>query len=145
MLEQRIRKLQAQFKQHADPKTKKWFENYLKGVISYYGIKTPVVKQIVVVWRKENKIDQLSVKEQLALCEQLFSLEHAEEKFAATMYIESYLIKVVNTKTLLKFSANLYRKNYIYDWSTADWYSMRVLTNLIRHDNNVVSKIAFLV
>ncbi len=43
-----IKKLQTRLDEVSDEKTRNWFESYLKNVISYRGVKTPVVAKIVI-------------------------------------------------------------------------------------------------
>ena len=45
--QQLIEELIDRFMQNADLKTKKWFNNYLKGAIEYRGLKTPQVTALV--------------------------------------------------------------------------------------------------
>ena len=37
----KITLFQQTLRQHADAKTKQWFDNYLKGAIQYIGLKHP--------------------------------------------------------------------------------------------------------
>lgn len=55
-----IQILKNELNQSSSAETKKWFENYLKGVIKYRGVKTPEVTKIVSRWAKEHKILDLS-------------------------------------------------------------------------------------
>jgi len=55
----------------AEPVTKRWFENYLKGAIEYRGVKTPVVAVQVCDWRAAEDIARLPVDAQLELAAHL--------------------------------------------------------------------------
>ncbi|MBC6415576.1 MAG: DNA alkylation repair protein [Bdellovibrionales bacterium] len=127
-----IKELQNRFKQNADLQTKAWFENYLRGSISYYGIKTPEIKKIVTQWVKDNSIEKEDLKKQLLLAESLFSLPHAEEKLAGTLYIQYYLLKKLSSEKILKLAEKCFAKAYFFDWSTADWFTVRVLSPLVK-------------
>ena len=53
--DQSIIKLQSKLDKVSDPKTKRWFENYLKQKILYRGVKTPEVIRLVAEWRNHEK------------------------------------------------------------------------------------------
>ncbi len=137
-----IKNIQDKLQSAATLETKIWFENYLKGVISYYGVKTPQVKSIVHVWRKENELMHRTLEEQLTLCKKLISLKYAEEKFAATLYIQQHLVKKIDLSLLLDTSEEFYSKEYFWDWSTADWFTVRVLSAIIAKDSKSIDRIA---
>ena len=142
MLDKLISLLQEELKKKANIQTKEWFENYLKGAISYYGVKTPEAKSIVAIWSKNNQVSNLSISKQFNLCKKLMKLEHAEEKFAAIIYIQQYLIKNVETEELLNLAEWFFEQNCFFDWSTADWFTVRVLNNIIKKDENCLKRIS---
>ena len=121
----------VQFQKQADSKTKKWFDNYLKGAISYRGLKTPQVASLVKDWYTANNLKQYSVEEQLTLCQDLIASKFAEDKFAGTIYIQKYLIKTIDYHQLLAESNVLFQKGCFFDWSTTDWFCTRILDPII--------------
>ena len=127
-----IKELQNQLKVAANKETKVWFENYLKGAISYYGVKSPYVKILVEKWQKKNKISSLSLEKQIQLCKDLMSLPRAEEKFAGIIYLQYNLVKIVETKILLDMAEWCFENDCFCDWSTADWFTIRVLANIVK-------------
>ena len=142
MFHKPIKNLQQILQQQASPQTKVWFENYLKGSITYYELKTPEVKNIVAQWHRTQRLGDWTVAQQLELCQQLMLLEHAEEKFAAILYVQNYLLKHASSNSILMFAQWCYDKDCFFDWSTADWFTVRVLANLIKLDDSSVMKIA---
>ncbi len=86
-----IADLQARLDEVADPGTRAWFENYLKHVIAYRGVKTPAVTRIVAGWRRDHDLSRLPGEAQLALAATLIRQDHAEDKFAGTLYIQKHL------------------------------------------------------
>lgn len=82
-----INKLQTRLEKVSDQKTKKWFENYLKNVISYRGVKTPTVAKIVSHWRVDEAIDKLPLKKQMEIACDLIREKKAKDKFAGIIYI----------------------------------------------------------
>lgn len=130
-MEEIIKKLQAALDKAASSETKKWFENYLKNAIEYRGVKTPVVMLLVDNWYKKEKLNEKPVTFQLKLACNLLSQEKAEDKFAGIIYIQQYLLKSADTETLLKKFDALFRKGVFFDWSSTDWFCMRVLNRIV--------------
>ncbi len=135
--------LQRRLDDAADMHTKRWFENYLKHAIRYRGIKTPEVARIVAEWRKFHGLQQLSGEEELDLAVSLIRQEHAEDKFAGTLYIQKYLQKRVEADNLLTEVEDLFSCGAFVDWSTTDWFCVRVLgPAIVRHGPEVAERIA---
>lgn len=139
----RIADLQARLDAVADPRTKAWFENYLKHAISYRGVKTPVVRRIVAEWHRAHGLQRLPDLEQLALAGSLIRRSHAEDKFAGTLYIQRYLLRRVDAGAILSMAEDLFANRAFRDWSTTDWFAVRVLGPLIvRHGRDAATRIA---
>lgn len=123
-----------QLEENADSKTKQWFDNYLKGAIAYRGLKTPQVIKLVKAWHKQNALDRYDAKTQLLLCRRLISGSFAEDKFAGTIYLQTFLLNQLKYKTLLEECDFLFQQGYFFDWSTTDWFCTRVLDpTIIKH------------
>ena len=91
----------VQLEQRADLATKQWFDNYLKGAISYQGVKTPQVTSLVKDWYSSNQFKNYTPQAQLTLRQDLISSSYAEDKFAGTIYIQKYLLKKIVKEFLL--------------------------------------------
>ena len=128
-----IADLQGRLDAAADSSTRTWFENYLKQAIRYRGVKTPQVARIVAQWRRENALSQFSDGTQLALAELLIRQKHAEDKFAGIVYIQKYLLRRIDADTLLTSGEDLFSCEAFFDWSTTDWFCVRVLGPTIIH------------
>ena len=136
-----IQSLQKELALRANPETKVWFENYLKHSIKYFGVKTPEVKKIFRRWHGDNKLELMTVNEQLELCKRLMLLPHAEEKFAAIIYLQDYLLALLNTRAALDVAEWCFRNECFFDWSTADWFTVRVLANIVKRDSSSLTTI----
>lgn len=138
-----VKALITQIEGAADEKTKQWFDNYLKGAIEYRGVKTPMVTKLVTSWKKDYNLMQYSIEDQLALCELLIQSRFAEDKFAGTIYLQKFLCKTLPWQQLVSFSAGLFEADYFFDWSTTDWFCVRVLDPaIIRHGLQAAEHIA---
>ena len=124
--------LQGRLDTVADPGTKTWFENYLKHAIGYRGVKTPVVARIVAEWRSEHGLEGLPDEDQLAVARSLIEESLAEDKFAGILYVQKYLARRLQPDRLLAVAEGLFAEGAFFDWSTTDWFSVRVLGLLIR-------------
>lgn len=134
-----IKKLQTKLEEVSDEKTKKWFENYLKNVISYRGVKTPAVAKIVSHWRVDEAMDKLSLEKQMEIACDLIREKKAEDKFAGIIYVQKYLSGSLETDILLQNFNRLYDQGAFWDWSTTDWFCIRVLDPLIMRSEDTVA------
>ena len=135
-----IKKLQIRLDEVSDEKTRKWFENYLKNVISYRGVKTPIVAKIVSHWRVDEAIDKLPLKKQMEIACDLIREKKAEDKFAGIIYIQKYLSNRLETDILLQNFNRLYDQGAFWNWSTTDWFSIRVLDPFIMKSEDTVAR-----
>ena len=127
-----IADLQGRLDAVADPGTKTWFENYLKHMIGYRGVKTPVVTRIVAEWRGEHGLEGLPDDDQLDLARSLIEERLAEDKFAGILYMQKHLVRRLQPDRLLAVAEGLFSEGAFFDWSTSDWFSVRVLGPLLR-------------
>ena len=136
-----IAELQGRLDAVADPATKAWFENYLKQAIGYRGVKTPVVARIVAGWRVEQGLDRLSDEDQLRRGQVAGRGEpgrgqvrrdpvHAEVPGAADGA----------GADCWRWPKELFAGGAFFDWSTSDWFSVRVLGPLLRRGGMEVAE-----
>ncbi len=135
-----IKKLQTRLEEVSDEKTRKWFENYLKNVISYRGVKTPTVAKIVSHWRVDEAIDKLPLEKQMEIACDLIREKKAEDKLAGIVYIQKYLSGRVEADILLQNFNDLYNQGAFCNWSTTDWFCVRVLDPLIMRSEDAVAR-----
>lgn len=126
----------------ADPDTKAWFDNYLRGAISYRGVKTPVVTKILKAWVKETGLAIEPAETQLKIVATLLAEPMAEDKFAGILYLQNFL-KSADPSLTLPVVEDAFANGQFYDWSTTDWLCVRVLDPMIiRHGKPVATRIA---
>lgn len=115
----------------SDPDAKAWFERYLKHAIAYRGVKTPAVSRIVAAWRADHELDLLTLERQLGIARKLIEASFAEDKFAGILYMQKHLVRRLRPERLLEVAEELFEGGAFFDWSTSDWFSVRVLGPLI--------------
>ena len=86
-----ISNLQKRLSIRATKKTKVWFENYLKGAVSFRGLYLAQVRDELNGWYLREKIGDLSENQQLLLALQLFPEKYAEDKLAGILFIQLHL------------------------------------------------------
>ena len=121
----------------AKPETAEWFTNYLKGAISYRGVKTPALKGILSEFFNESELDKQPDIVQLNHIRYWLSCPMAEDKLIAILWIKKWL-KLRRTKDdatvavnqIFELLENVFASGDIHDWSTNDWLCVRVLETI---------------
>ena len=116
------------------PEDAEWFTNYLKGVITYRGVRTPALKGILAEFFRVTQADHLSTIEQLHHIRYWLTIPFAEDKFMAILWLKQWLMMqkkqvepTQNIALALNMLEDTFAVNDIYDWSTNDWLCVRVL------------------
>ena len=122
--------LQARLEEKADPKTKAWWERYLKNVIEFRGVKMADIRSAVHTWIGTEGInDAFSDTEQKELAFCLLREAYAEDKLAGILYLQEVLLpaNAIDWRLDLPRFARLFHDGYIFDWNTCDWFCVKVL------------------
>ncbi|CAD7703784.1 unnamed protein product [Ostreobium quekettii] len=132
-------RLQAKLEGAAVRKTKDWFEGYLRHVITYRGVKTAVIRRLLGEWCTE---EGLGLEEQKRLAYMLMKSEYAEDKFASAIMLQSKLIPggVIAWQDDLPIFAGFFDDGHIWDWSTCDWFCIRVLGMLVERQQGPIER-----
>jgi 3-methyladenine DNA glycosylase AlkD len=137
----KIQILQEHLDSAASLHSKEWFENYLKHVIQFRGVKAPKVIEILYRWYESEKIFNLTAQEQFFLACTLIREVQAEDKFSGILLIEKYLIDKIDFEIASEHINKLFIEGAFTNWSTTDSMNVRVLSPLIlRHGNKAVSE-----
>ena len=135
-----LRGLQEQ----SDPKTKTWFTNYVKGS-EWIGCKTPTVRSVVRSVAQEHHL-QDNPKHDLTIDTAIALLQHkaSDAKLGGMMLLQEVLprSKLASHAMLDRFDRDLWSSSndnntymIIADWSTADWFAVRVLKHIVFFKN----------
>jgi len=125
-----IEALQQQLQQKAEPKTKDWWEAYMKHVIPFRGVKMPVIRTELHRWYTDTGIEsRLNREAQKELALTLFQQKYAEDKLAGILFLQEILLPaeaIVWPEDVPRFAA-LFTDQWIYDWNICDWFCVKVL------------------
>jgi 3-methyladenine DNA glycosylase AlkD len=119
--------LQTLLEQHANPKTKAWWEKYMRQVIPFRGLGIPLIREQVAAWREEQNISAWDRYAQLEVALRLFEFPYAEDKLAGILFLQNYLYDQFEWEFLLEKYTRLYQDGLIFDWNVCDWFCVRVL------------------
>jgi len=124
----------------ASPKTKEWWESYMKKVIPFRGLGIPAIRSQLKKFYKEKQIDSWTVKEQFDFALLFFEGRYAEDKLTGILFIQLFLLdKMDYMKTLPRYK-KLFTDNLIYDWNVCDWFCVRILGPTIKNSENACAK-----
>jgi 3-methyladenine DNA glycosylase AlkD len=135
--------LLARLDQAANPKTKDWWDRYLRGAIKFRGVKMGDVRTAVHAWVKtEGWGERLSPREQIDLALSLFHGPYAEDKIAGTLYLQEILLPggAINWRVNLPRFAQLFDEGHIADWNTCDWFCVKVLGPLAQREGETCAR-----
>jgi 3-methyladenine DNA glycosylase AlkD len=132
MFSENIRSLHSQLTEKADPKTRDWWEGYVKNGTPFLGVKMADIRSVVHQWHSDQVAVRFDPGMQLDLALALFEGQYTEQKLAGTLFLQEILIpmEAVNCSKHLSRFANLFTRGLIYDWNTCDWFSIKVLGTL---------------
>lgn len=126
-----LKLLQARIARHGDPQKKTWWEGYVKHNTVFLGVGLHQVEKELTRWYRENSVATLEAEKQLEMALYLFAQQHTEEKLAGILFLQKYLCRKFSWQELLEKFTQLFAKRLIYDWSTCDWFCLRVLRQLL--------------
>jgi 3-methyladenine DNA glycosylase AlkD len=135
--------LQRRLDAKANPKTKAWWEGYLKHAICFRGVKMAHIRTALHAWIREERIESTFfplAQKALALC--LLRQDKAEDKLAGILYFQEVLLPagVIDWQTDLSQFALLFTEGYIYDWNTCDWFGVHVLGPLVEREGEACAR-----
>ena len=110
----------------ANERTREWWERYLKGAVPFRGVPMGEIRAAVhAVWAEEG-LEELSTDAQIDLALDLFAEPFAEDKLAGVLALAERLLSDLTLADLPRL-ARPFEDGQIDDWSTCDWYCVKVL------------------
>ena len=129
--------LQQRLEARQNPKTKSWWEAYLKRALPFRGVKMADIRAAVHAWYQEEVKDALpSANKQKELALGLLRETYAEDKLAGILFLQEILLPsglIAWRKDLPQF-AHLFHDGAIADWNTCDWFCVKVLGPLAQRE-----------
>ncbi len=122
-----IKDLQYELQRQSSAAKKKWWEAYMRGAIPFRGIGIPQIRPILAEWRERHAIAARTPQKQLDLVLQLFAEPIAEDKLTAVLYLQYYLRHDRPWRTAIRAYEKVYKAGHIAEWSTCDWFCVRVI------------------
>jgi 3-methyladenine DNA glycosylase AlkD len=125
-----VEDLARRLDERADERTRSWWDRYLKGAIEFRGVPMQGVREVVhAVW-SDRRLDDRPREEQFEIALALFAQRYAEDKLAAILVLGERLIDDLAAADV-PFLAEPFARGHIADWSTCDWYCVKVLARLL--------------
>ena len=118
----------------ANRKTKNWWENYVKHNTTFRGVGIPRIRDQLHVWYENERVNDLSLDNQLDLALSFLAEEYAEDKLAGILFLQYYLYDKCDWKVLFPRIEKLFEKGCTYDWNICDWLCVRVLGPMVEEN-----------
>jgi 3-methyladenine DNA glycosylase AlkD len=114
----------------ADEKTRVWWERYLKGAVPFRGVPMAGIRRIVHETWRTTGVDQEDPDVQIELALGQFAEPYSEDKIAGVLALSELLLDHV-TVDHVPALAGPFERGHIEDWSTCDWYCVKVLGRFV--------------
>ena len=128
---------------NSSEKKKEWWEKYLRNSISFIGVGIPEIRSLLKAWYSDNHIESLSFDIQLSIVKKFVERKFAEDKLAGILFIQLFLLKRENYKSIVFLIEELFDDKKIFDWNTCDWMCVRLLTPII--DNKEIECVKIII
>jgi 3-methyladenine DNA glycosylase AlkD len=138
-----IERLQLRLNAHATAATREWWTKYLRGAAYFRGVKMADVRTAVHAWFEEERLgEHLSVEQQKDLALMLLEEEYSEDKLAGILFLQEILLAAgaLDWRFDLSHFARLFDERYIRDWSTCDWFCVKVLGPLVEQQGEACAR-----
>src|SRR5918998_6472748 len=138
-----VNKLQLRLNARATAATREWWTKYLRGTASFRGVKMGDVRTAVHAWFEEERLgEQLSVGLQKDLALTLLEEDYSEDKVAGILFLQEILLPAgaLEWRSDLPRFARLFDEGYISDWSTCDWFCVKVLGPLVEQQGEACAR-----
>ena len=123
-----IAQLQEELGRRADPAKKEWWENYVKGA-PFRGVPMGEVRTAVRNWLAAQP--DLSAAEKKELAHALMRQRLSEDKNAGILILSEHVLSDLGTGDLPAFR-RLFEDGHLADWSSCDWFCVKVLGRMLR-------------
>lgn len=128
--------LQARLDEAADPRTRTWWEKYMKGSARFRGVKMGDVRSALHAWYGEERLGELPPEARKEVALALFAYPHTEDKLAGILFLQEILLPAgeIDWQADLPRFAALFDGGHIGDWNVCDWFCVKVLGPLVARE-----------
>jgi 3-methyladenine DNA glycosylase AlkD len=112
-----IRSIRADLRANVDPKAKESFQRFFKEKVSFYGVRSAVVRTLAKKYWKE--VSQLDKETIFTLCEELLASDYTEEVFIVSFWLPLFV------KSFEKSDLEIFERwidTYINNWAKCDGF-----------------------
>ncbi|MBN2174023.1 MAG: DNA alkylation repair protein [Bacteroidales bacterium] len=131
--EKDIIEFQKILQKNSSIQTKEWWEKYLKHIISFRGIGIPEIRKLLKTWYTKHKFQEEDTEDQINLAKEFFASPIAEDKLTGILILQEFLLDKITCEKMVCSVEDIFNRNYINDWNTCDWLSVKVLTPVIEY------------
>lgn len=118
--------LSSRLQGQSDPKTKAWWERYLKGEASFRGVTMGKTRSIVNCLWKDYNLEQFRTDYLFELAHSMMAQEFTEDKLAGVLLIAERFLSRLSLAHVPLLALPL-EDGSLSDWNTVDWYGVKVL------------------
>ncbi len=130
--------LDASMEKERDQAHANWTTKYLRDTTPSRGVRIPKLRKVVADWYNENSVSSFSGERQREMAYELVRKKYFEDKLAGTVLLQDHVMPrgELRLEHLHEVEC-LYTDGSINDWSTCDWFCVRVLGKLAKEEGGV--------
>jgi 3-methyladenine DNA glycosylase AlkD len=118
--------LQARLDAAAVPRTRDFWERYLRGAVPFRGAPMNAVRAALRAWWREHHLDRLPLAARKRLAWALLRERHGEDKLTGILALAEILLGALDRADLRALAA-LFDGGHLADWNSCDWLCVKVL------------------
>ncbi|KAG7344585.1 DNA alkylation repair enzyme [Nitzschia inconspicua] len=124
-------------RRRANPQTKEWFTNYVKGT-TWMGCKMPTVREAVKEVVKKRRRDTPNSAQLLDAAVDLLQHQACDVKLAGMLLLSEHMpiADLATNSTVQRLEEDVLLQHCVDDWSSADWFAMKVLRKIVFGGNH---------
>jgi len=129
--EKSIDKFQQILQTNADHSKKEWWENYMKNTIRFRGVGIPTIRKLLREWYIQQQLHEEEIEDQFIFAKDFLSQPIAEDKLTGILILQDFVAPKTKCEKMICNVEDVFNRNFIYDWNTCDWMSVKVLTPIV--------------
>ena len=127
----------AELEARADERTRDWWSRYLKGALPFRGVKMAGIREVARLVAP----DALASGDPVGFALAQFEREFSEDKLVGVLLLAEHLMDRLDAGVVPRL-AEPFERGWIADWSTCDWYCVKVLGKVIERDPDAAPAVA---